>query len=676
MTDPLQRPAGYLLCLAVAGFAAWPTSSPAQSAAGNDDPGKFSIGVIEVIGTRIRIEDEVRVDLLDAGDIELHQRTDLSEALDLMPGVTTQNDGGRGERLVFVRGFNSRQVPLFIDGIPVYVPYDGNIDLARITTADVSEVVVSKGLTSVLYGPNALGGSINVITRRPTEALEGNLRLATVADRQADNSSLRTEARLATAREKWYAQVSGAWRQLDYFRLPDDFEPTAVQPAGDRINSASKDNTVNLRLGYTPGGTDEYVVSIIRQRGEKGNPPYAGSVPGESVRWWKWPVYDKDSLYFLSRTGFGDDVTLRLRAYRDTFDNTLVAYRDSTFTTRRFTSIYDDETLGLGADVEWRAAERHTLRGALHYKDDEHVEYDLGAPKERFEDRVWSVAAEYLFAWSAATSVTTGLGYNRQDGQSADRMLPDGSIVPHDTGSSDAVNAQVVLTHALDNGMRAYGGVARKTRFATIKDRYSERFGSALPNPDLDVETSDNYELGIEGSAAKSSWKLALFYSRLEDAIENVSLPATACSSPPCSQLQNIAEQRNQGLELSGQVALGADWTVAGNYTWLDRENTSQPDLLPLDTPEHSALLWVDWRPVAGLSLMASGEYNSSRNSTTDGRRATDDFTVFSVRGSWKAASGLEFGAGVENLTDELYAYDEGYYESGRRYVVNVGFNF
>lgn len=85
------------------------------------------------------------------------------------------NVGPRNETGVFVRGFDLRQVPLFVDGIPVYVPYDGYADLRRFTTFDVSEIDVAKGFSSALYGPNTLGGAINVVSRRPERSFEGDV---------------------------------------------------------------------------------------------------------------------------------------------------------------------------------------------------------------------------------------------------------------------------------------------------------------------------------------------------------------------------------------------------------------------------------------------------------------------------------------------------------------------
>ncbi|MCS5517457.1 TonB-dependent receptor plug domain-containing protein [Pseudomonas qingdaonensis] len=74
-----------------------------------------------------------------------------------------------------MRGFDRLQVPVYIDGIPTYVPYDGNIDLGRFTTYDLSRIQVDKGFASLLYGPNTLGGAINLVTRRPVQEFEGEV---------------------------------------------------------------------------------------------------------------------------------------------------------------------------------------------------------------------------------------------------------------------------------------------------------------------------------------------------------------------------------------------------------------------------------------------------------------------------------------------------------------------
>ena len=76
-------------------------------------------------------------------------RDTVGEAVAVAPGVALSNNS-RNESLVYVRGFDPRQVPVFLDGIPQYVPYDGYIDFGRFTTFDLAEIRVAKGAASLL----------------------------------------------------------------------------------------------------------------------------------------------------------------------------------------------------------------------------------------------------------------------------------------------------------------------------------------------------------------------------------------------------------------------------------------------------------------------------------------------------------------------------------------------
>ena len=83
-------------------------------------------------------------------------KQNVAQALSVIPGVALQKSGNRNEQQVKVRGFDSRQVPIFFDGVPVYIPYDGNLDLGRFLTSDIASVEVSKGYSSLLQGPNQM----------------------------------------------------------------------------------------------------------------------------------------------------------------------------------------------------------------------------------------------------------------------------------------------------------------------------------------------------------------------------------------------------------------------------------------------------------------------------------------------------------------------------------------
>ena len=133
----------------------------------------FTLGEIEVSG-KDDGNKNTTIDRVDAETIRDFNRNTVADAANLIPGVTASVTGARSEQTLYVRGFDIKHVPIFLDGIPIYVPYDGYPDLARFTTFDLSELVVSKGFTSVLYGPNTMGGAINMVSRRPERTFEGN----------------------------------------------------------------------------------------------------------------------------------------------------------------------------------------------------------------------------------------------------------------------------------------------------------------------------------------------------------------------------------------------------------------------------------------------------------------------------------------------------------------------
>ena len=107
----------------------------------------FTAGEITVTGEKDSAKNTVSAD-----DMEKLDKKNIAQAVNVLPGVNLGNAGARNEGMIYVRGFDMRQVPLYVDGIPLYVPYDGYIDPNRFTTFDLSEIMVSKGYSSVLFG--------------------------------------------------------------------------------------------------------------------------------------------------------------------------------------------------------------------------------------------------------------------------------------------------------------------------------------------------------------------------------------------------------------------------------------------------------------------------------------------------------------------------------------------
>ena len=102
---------------------------------------------------------------ITSDDISRDNSIDISDALDNISGVSKDIQGGRGESTIHIRGFNSKRVGVFIDGVPIYVPYDGNFDYGRFLTTDISQIDVSKAYSSVVFGGNTMGGVVNIISK-------------------------------------------------------------------------------------------------------------------------------------------------------------------------------------------------------------------------------------------------------------------------------------------------------------------------------------------------------------------------------------------------------------------------------------------------------------------------------------------------------------------------------
>ena len=143
----------------------------AGPAAAQAVPGAFGLGQIETVTVTAQ---QIAPTAMSASTLSnetayTYHAVSLSQALDMMPGTAVSNSGGsRNEQLVFVHGFDRFQTPISIDGIRVYLPADNRLDFGRFLTADLSQIQVAKGYVSVPNGPGALGGAINLVTRKPT----------------------------------------------------------------------------------------------------------------------------------------------------------------------------------------------------------------------------------------------------------------------------------------------------------------------------------------------------------------------------------------------------------------------------------------------------------------------------------------------------------------------------
>ncbi|BBE33665.1 TonB-dependent receptor plug domain-containing protein [Sphingosinicella microcystinivorans] len=635
---------------------------------------------------------------LSSEAIYTFNRGTLDEAVSLMPGVSASNSGGsRNERLIFVRGFDRFQVPLSIDGIRVYLPADNRLDYGRFLTPDIAEVQVAKGYASVLDGPGAMGGAVNLVTRQPTKAIEAEVRGTLSLDRDIDYAGFNVFALLGTKQDNWYAQGSYARNFQDHWDLPGGFTPTASEDGGARDFSRTRDWRVNVKLGITPNETDEYSISYTRQEGSK-NAPLHVSDTVATQRNWTWPYWNIESIYFLSSTALGDRATLKTRVYRNTFDNLLAAYDDVTQTTqtrpRAFNSYYEDEAWGGSAELGVDLTDTNRLSVAAHYRRDRHVEFQQSFPAGTTEpdqvnlEETWSVAAENRLRLSPALTFIAGASIDWRDLKRAEEYgsvpgLPGNRLFSYPIRNSSALSGQGQIVWTPDAATRIHASVSSRARFPSIFERFSARFGGATSNPGLKAERAVNYEIGGSRQYGAVRVEGAAFYSRLSNVIVAFPTIIEVCTAPgvcdpqAVTQSRNLGKGENYGVELAVDARLGDTLGLGANYTWTHRDldDPANAAFQPTGVPEHKAFVWADWSPVSRLHVVPNVDIASSRwTVNTAGTRysKTGSYVLANLRIDLDVTETVTIGMGARNLFDEAYQLTDGFPEPGRSVFASV----
>ena len=706
--------------LLLAGTCCWTVAARAEENE-NDTGDRFSLGQIIVTAPRTS-GIEIDSNTLSSDAIYNFGRNMLDDAVNLMPGVSAGNSGGtRNERLVYVRGFDRFQVPLSIDGIRVYLPADNRLDYGRFLTTDIAEVQVAKGYASVLDGPGAMGGAINLVTSKPTKPLDIDMRGQVSFDNDMDYAGYTTSAKIGTRHDLWYAQASYARTFTDHWDLPNDFTARvpSLEDGGARDFSRSRDWRVNAKIGFTPNATDEYAFSYTHQEGAKGAPLHISDTV-TTPRFWDWPSWDITSVYFLSTTALGDRATLKTRAYYNQFDSMLRSFNDRTLSTQSrpyaFDSPYEDKAWGGSMQLDFRATATDVLRLAFHYRHDKHVEFQTsfstaGAgttePKQTQAEDSYSFALENEWAITPRLRFTLGGSYDWRNLERAEEYgSPLGTsgtpaiIYSYPRRDADTWNAQGRFDWQADEALSLHASLSSRARFPTIFERFSQRFNTAIPNPGLKAERATNAEIGASWNSGSIRLEGALFYSWVRDAIFGVPTPAypcTASTAPPVTPtpgcaLANLTQSRNVGrgeyfgVELSASATLLPGLDAGINYTGMKRDLTdpSNARFRPTGVPTHKGFAYLDWAPVDRLHVLPGIDLASNRwtlfTATPASQPAryyrTGAYVNASLRIDYALNDQIDFAIGGRNLFDDYYSLTDGFPEPGRTIYASARFRY
>lgn len=683
---------GLLAAIAPPARAQTPPQDEAGSADQHDDRQVFDMGKIVVIGAPDG-QPVVGGAVLSAERIWTFDRASLDKAVNIVPGVvsTFDSNGRRNESDIFVRGFGRWQVPLMVDGVRIYLPADNRLDFSRFLTADIAEVQIQKGYASVLDGPGAMGGAINLVTRSPVEAFEVEASVGTGG--RADTEGWNAYAMLGTRQRRFYAHGSVNHSDRDSWSLSGNYDPAtnSLQPAGKRLSSDTSDSRYTVKAGWTPNDTDEYTFNYVKQLGEKGaplnvynNPP----VPPNS--YWRWPYWDVQNTVFLSKTELAPGAYLKSKLYYNTFANGLDAFDDATYTTQsapgRFHSPYEDHAYGLNVELGRSFNPVHALKGAVFYRSDVHREQQTSRPThptlsstepiQEQTQHTWSVALEHTARPSGSVDLVGGVSYDRYEVTKAEDFTAALGVFEYPRGGADAVNWQGAVIWRYAAAAQVHASVSDRARFPLLFELYSTRFGFATPNPELGAERATNIEMGWKGRPAGAlRFEVTFFYSDVRDLIQTVLLPDTT------TQTQNVGDGRFYGAEFAVDAPLTPQLTIGGNYAAIRRtiRDALQPNLQPTGVPTHKSFVYAAWRPIPALTITPSLDIAGDRWSDVNTNPVpsfpylrTGSHALVDLSAQYSIRRDLDVVFGMKNLTDRHYELSWGFPQPGRTFYVKT----
>jgi iron complex outermembrane receptor protein len=239
--------------------------------------------------------------------------------------------------------------------------------------------------------------------------------------------------------------------------------------------------------------------------------------------------------------------------------------------------------------------------------------------------------------------------------------------------SEDAISPQAALIYTLDSTSKVRASISQKTYMPSMKDRYSRKLGTAVPNVDLENEVATHYELSYKKAQGAFSGGVNLYYTRVKDAIQNDPWD----QNTSLNQNQNVGTFDHRGGEL--ELAYTQDATqIGGNYSYVSIKNTKDTETKIVDVPKHQIFLFARQELGAGVALygnmkLRKGAYENKM----DGSYVINPtFTTFDLKVSYAPFEALSAEIGVKNITDELVRYDMAYPMAGREFFGSLEYRF
>lgn len=626
MHPPLSlRPLAVMICLAIGGTA---QADPLELAA----PMELDDVVVTASGFEQSVEDApASVTIITGEELRKKSYNDLGDAVRNIEGVVV--NGGANETDISIRGMPPDYTLILVDGKrqsarETRVNGNRGYEQSFVPPAEAIErIEVVRGPMSSLYGSDAIGGVINIITRKVSPEWGGSVSYDYAARQHSDQGNSRqTQFYLNGPIIEKYLGLQVWGRYLDR-QADDDVEITNGFTKADH-----KDLTA--RLAFTPNEDHDILLEAGATRLKNGD--------GTSVNWATREQENNRDHYSISHQGRWGWVT----------SDVSLAYEKASREGKA--SAGQPEILGRKPVVENTVFDAKLVMpttynittAGLQWNESKLTDWNQGLMDGR--DYTFSVTQKALFAeneWSMTDTfaLTTGLRMDEHE----------------QYGTHFSPRVYGVWRATPDWTFK--GGVARGFKapeiravvpgYATIRRNTYVNLG----NPDLKPETSTNYELSAAWSNRNNlSAGATVFHNVFDDKLSTENT-ARRWNGYIVQDRINVDKATITGAELNGRWDITRAFALKGNYTYTDSEQKSGSNAgAPLSlTPEHKANVSADWTLSEKAQAWASVNYYGREYGTTLSGDPAPAYTTADVGGSYDLTKAVTLKAAVYNLADK-----------------------
>lgn len=591
------------------------------------------------------------ITVLDAGDIAEDQSISLVDLIAKTPAVSVARNGGPGGvTSVYVRGAESYHSVVVIDGVRLTDPATtrGGASFENLLVGDAARVEILRGAQSTLWGSQAIGGVVNIVTAEPVAPFEadGSLEIG------SDNTAY---ARLGVGgagdRIRWRTAASG-YTTGGFSAARSGTEKDGYDNLGfsGRLNATLTDSlSLDLRAAWSDASIDFDGFDMA--------PPFAFTDTAEYGR----------TKALVSYAGLNADLLdgrLKNRlgySYTDTtvrnYDPSPAAFAPLTFASdgevRRVEyqgslAVTDGWTAGFGGESE-------------HAR----IRYESQFSAAPLFARTGSDAVYAQVQGDVLPRLTVTAGARYEDNQTY------GGDTVGQIAAAWRPGKATIVRASWSQGFRAPG----------LYELYSE-FG----NTDLKPEAVDSYDLGVTRTFAGGRLTASATAFRRDVDNQITFFDCFSGTSPLCTLggvsrfgfYENTLRTRAKGVELEGELKASDSLTLTGNYTWTDAVNASGPsegNRLPR-RPEHLANATASWLWSSGLTTSVAARYVGKSFTSDFNTASTEAYTLVDLRASYPVRGDLELYGRIENLFDADYETVPDYGVAGRSAVMGLRARF